>query len=55
MKFDSIALLVGSFICLVDALFLLFFFDSEAGFLLGSFGFVVGLFSSALISKLSTN
>lgn len=39
----------GALLCAVDALVLLFVFNSEGGFLLGCFGFVIGLFSSAIV------
>ena len=41
---------IGALICAIDALILLFVFDSEGGFLLGAFGFVVGLLCSAIMS-----
>ena len=43
--------LFGAFICLLDAFALLFLFDSLAGFLMGGFGFVIGLVSSAILSE----
>ena len=52
MSLESKIILAGAFICLIDAFVLLLHFDSVAGFLLGSFGFVIGLFSSALVTKL---
>lgn len=41
---------IGALLCAIDALILLFVFDSVGGFMLGSFGFVIGLFSSAIVS-----
>ena len=41
---------IGALLCAVDALILLFVFDSVGGFLLGAFGFVIGLLCSALTS-----
>jgi hypothetical protein len=39
---------IGALICAIDALILLFVFDSQGGFLLGCFGFVIGLLCSAI-------
>ena len=50
MSLDSKIIFGGAFICLVDALILLLHFQSVAGFLLGSFGFVIGLLSAAFIA-----
>lgn len=40
----------GALLCAVDAVILLFVFDSFGGFLLGGFGFVIGVISSAIVS-----
>lgn len=50
MSLDSKIIFAGAFICLADALVLLLYFQSVAGFLLGSFAFVIGLLSAALIA-----
>jgi hypothetical protein len=41
---------IGALLCLLDAIVLLFVFDSQGGFLLGCFGFLIGLFCSAVVS-----
>ena len=51
MNLDSKIILCGAFICLADAIALLFYFDSVAGFFLGCFGFAIGLLSSAIVSE----
>jgi len=46
----ALAIFLGALLCAVDGLILLYVYQSEGGFLLGCFGFVVGLFSSAIVS-----
>lgn len=43
-------MLIGAVFCAIDAVILLLAFDSFGGFLLGGFGFVIGVFCSAVMS-----